>query len=488
MKGAVLSIRDLWFRYPGGDWVLRGLDLVVEKGEHVLVVGETGSGKTTLARAIMGTGVLVYGGELRGDIRLLGKSVFEYGAEELGKSVHYIGQNPYLFFTEPLVRDDLYSYALRVHRNSESAAKAFAKAIEAAGIHEHVYKYFFELSGGEARRVLVAKSLIADPVLLIFDEPLMWLDDRGVADFVELLSLLRRLGKSVVVLEHRFLPIYRRFDRVLLLRSGALINVTDALHRYARALATEPGGTGSTNGRAESSGEKGEVVLRAANLHYDYNGKPVLRGVSLEVSKREKVLICGANGSGKTTLLKVLSGYLKPKKGVVEKKGGAIYVPQNIALFYTEETVEKEIKEVCRARRLGQGCVEEGLKRASRLGIPLDQSPFNLSHGQMVKLAVELALVAGSSVVLLDEPFSGLTYRDRLELLEHLQRVDLGVVLATSSRDVTSKKWWSRAYRLEGGVLSEIELSVYSELTYASRLYEEVLRHAQRALLPPSAL
>ncbi|MEM4441112.1 MAG: ATP-binding cassette domain-containing protein [Desulfurococcaceae archaeon] len=475
----VVEVKHLWFRYPGGNWVLRGVDLVIEKGEHVLIIGETGSGKTTLVKAVTGVGELVYGGESRGEVLVDGKYLKNLEPEDVFKVIHIIGQNPYLYFTEPIVRDDLLAYALRVHGEIRVAKQAIVKAVEATGIYRLLDRYFFELSGGEAKRVLVTKSIMANPSLIVFDEPLMWLDDEGVKNFVELLHVLRRLGKSVLVIEHRFLPIYRYFDRIMVLKNGVLRDATELV--FTRVENSGSQIKAQFTSESSRSGGARKPALRARELHYGYENNHVLKGVNLELSEGDIVLIYGSNGSGKTTLLKLLSGYLKPKKGKVERYVDVVYIPQNIALFYTEETVEKEVKELCKTRKLGEKCVEEGLSRVAQLGLDPSQSPFNLSHGQMVKLAVELGVLSGAGLLLLDEPFSGLTYKGRFLLLEHISRLSASVVVATSSLDAAVSPVWTSMYKLENGVLSELVLDgerVHHDLVYASKLYSEVLDRA----------
>lgn len=476
---SIVEARNLWFKYPGGNWVLRGLDLVVEKGEHILIIGETGSGKTTLVRAITRMGELVYGGEIKGEVLIDNRNARDLEPEDVFRTIHVIGQNPYLYFTEPVVRDDLLVYALRVHGEIRLAKQAVVKAVETTGIYKLLDRYFFELSGGEAKRVLVTKSIIANPLLMVFDEPLMWLDDEGVGAFIELLSVLRRLGKSVLVIEHRFLPIYRYFDRIMVLKNGVLRDVTGLI--FARAenpkLHIE---TRFTSKRHRSRGVR-KPVLIARGLHHSYENKPVLRGINLNLEEEDIVLIYGPNGSGKTTLLKLLSGYLKPRNGRVERYVDTVYIPQNIALFYTEETVKKEVQEICRTRKLGEKCIKEGLDRVVQLGLDPDQSPFNLSHGQMVKLAVELAVLSGAGLLLLDEPFSGLTYKGRFMLLEHLSALNASVVVASSSLDASISPVWTRIYKLENGVLSEFTADrtrIHHDLVYASKLYSEVVEYA----------
>lgn len=473
----LIEVKGLYFRYPHGDYVLKNVSLVINRGEHVLVIGDTGSGKTTLARAIMNTGKVIYEGEIRGTIRINGINIEELSTEDLTRLIHLIGQNPYAFFTEPIVYEDLYNYALRVYRKHEVAEKSLQKVIEATGIYKLLNKYFYELSGGEARRVLITKALVSNPQLLIFDEPLMWLDERGVNDFLDLLRLLRSMGKSVLIFEHRFIPLIRNSDKLYFLKNGSLHDITDHAWRLIKHTTEE-----------EVEVEKhdrmlGEIVLEAKDLHFRYGENSILKGINITVRERDLILVHGENGSGKTTLLKIISGYLKPQHGSIKLRGRVIYIPQNILLFFTEDTVEHEIKEICRVRRLSDVnvCIKNGLQRVKDFGIDPDQPPINLSHGQMVKLAIILGQIANTRLLLLDEPFSGLTYSDRLMLLKHLESLGLTAIVTTSTLEAISASTWSRAYRIDKGRLVElsplkIKRQHYCSLPYATWVYEELKR------------
>ncbi|MEM0233089.1 MAG: ATP-binding cassette domain-containing protein [Candidatus Nezhaarchaeales archaeon] len=471
----VLEIANLWFKYPNGDWVLRGLDLSVSEGEHVLVIGETGSGKTTLTRIITGSANLIYDGILKGRVAINGISL-EENTEAFTSQVALIGQNPYLYFTEPLVRHDLYSYALSVHGNVERAVKALNKAIEVTDIQDLIEKYFFELSGGQAKRVLVAKALISNSQLLLFDEPLMWLDDVGLKDFINLLNILKVLRRSVVIFEHRFMPLIEHVDEVYVLKNGKLTRISNRLHAFKEA-----GGkvhhSFDCGPNCKSSSNGGNVLLETVDVHFKYRNSSdyVLRGINLKLCKGDLVLLYGSNGQGKTTLLKVLAGYLKPSRGRVTRKTDVIYIPQNVVLFYTESTVEKEVVEICKARKMSDVHVKLGIEAVKKLGIDPMQSPFNLSHGQMVKLAFELARTSNSEILLLDEPFSGLTYGDRLELLRHLVESNCTAIVATSNLDAIGSPYWTKLYKIESGKLVVLNPISSPSLLYASRLYEEII-------------
>lgn len=473
----ILEVRNLYFKYPGKDFILSNLNLALDKGEHVLIIGDTGSGKTTLARVLTKIAFTIYGGEARGIIKIRNKNILEISDDELYETIHIIGQNPYTYFTELIVRDDIYNYALRVHKTEDKAKKSFRKVVEATGVHKLLNRYFYELSGGEARRILVAKALISDPEILVFDEPLMWLDEKGVNDFVELLKLLRFLGKSIIVFEHRFIPLLREMDKVYVLKNGKLADVTELAIKLSKIRLEAENGSFNISAKytREYSNNYGEKLIEALNVKFSINGVNILKNINLSIHEKDLVLIYGLNGSGKTSLLKILAGYLKPATGTVKRYCNIMYIPQNITLFFTEDTVKSEIHEICKNRKLDNSCIEEGIKKVKHLNIDINESPFNLSHGQMVKLAVTIANLSKARLLLLDEPFSGSTYSDRVKLLNYLKESGISALITTSNIDAFHGNIWSRIYRLEDGVLSELKTGQYSyTLEHAYRLYEEI--------------
>ncbi|MEM4576132.1 MAG: ATP-binding cassette domain-containing protein [Candidatus Nezhaarchaeales archaeon] len=471
MKRRVLEVRDLWFRYDHKDWVLKGINICLNEGERVLIIGETGSGKTTLARVLTGSAKLVYEGDVHGSIVIEGRELGKDYVEVPSNRIMLIGQNPYLYFTEPLVFDDLYGYALRMYKSVEKATKVLDKVVETTKVKDLMNKYFFELSGGQAKRVLVAKALISDPLIFIFDEPLMWLDDVGVDDFIKLLKILEGLEKSVIIFEHRFMPLIKCVNKIYTLKGGLLTDVT------SKALSIVYGERRQLYGNLRPCTRvNGDVLLEATEVSFRYGrGDYVLKDINLKVRRDEMTLIYGLNGQGKTTLLKILSGYLKPSKGKVTRKADVLYVPQNINLFYTESTVENEVTEICKARKMEQTYINTCLDYIKSLNIDLKQSPFNLSHGQMVKLALELARISNAKILLLDEPFSGLTYKDRLKVLEHLAKNDVTTIVATSNLDIVESRYWNKVYGISAGKLIELNLAQRTSLLYASKLYEEII-------------
>ncbi len=467
-----VELEDVWFKYGGGKWVLKGVNQRFYEKEVVLVIGGTGSGKTTLARVISGLWRL-YEGELKGRISIGGVDATDANPTASHCSASLVGQNPYLYFAEPILLDDLLSHAMSVWRDEGAAKRAVSKYVEALQIFSIVNKYFFELSGGEARRALVAKSLVSNPSAILFDEPLMWLDERGVSEFVKLVESLKLAGKTVIVFEHRFLPITRIADRILLLKDGGLIDITDKLVLELRK-GVRQGNNALLGGGGRPAGSR--AVLRAVGVHHSFNSKPILNGVELEVRERDFIAVFGENGSGKTTLLRILAGYIKPKKGRVERLGRAIYIPQNIPLFFTESSLQREAEAICRSYSGGSECVKNALKKLEEIGVDLSESPFNLSHGQQVKVALELSkLVKDVSVVLLDEPFSGLTYLDRRKLIGELAYSEKAKVVSVSYPDAAYfTPGIVGMYRISDGRLEPLESLQHSSFPLDEEFLKEL--------------
>ena len=429
----VLRVENLWFRYPNSEWVLRGVNLVVNRGEIILVVGDTGSGKTSLVRALSGIGVKVYGGEVRGKVSILGAFSGEVSMEEAASHVKVVNQNPYTHFVYPRLGVDLLLYAEEAYGDREKAIREVEGWAAATGAWDILRKTIFEASGGELRRTAIAKASITHPSIILLDEPLMWLDDDSTVKLRELLVELKSKGVSILVFEHRFLPILDLADRVYELRNGVLVRLSksDLLKRLETFSSSH-----GVHSSSLSTGKRG-ITIRLDNVWFKYSGSTrwVLRGAGLGVETGGFAVVYGRNGSGKTTLLRLISGYIKPYRGRVYTSEKPVYVPQVIDLFFTESTISEELRAVCKHSRISN-CYSRGIHVLEKLGIKsFEKPPHTLSWGQKVKLAIALSIVAGKSILLLDEPFSGLTYRERYLLTEYLNSVPCTVVVTTSSRD-----------------------------------------------------
>ncbi|MEM5821586.1 MAG: ABC transporter ATP-binding protein [Ignisphaera sp.] len=450
-KKKVLEAKSLWFRYPNSSWILRSLDLDVYEGETLLVIGRSGCGKTTLIRAIMGIGTNIYGGEIRGTIAIDGKMLEDYSIEELRKVIQIVNQDPRTHFIYPHVYEDLYSYSLQIYGDRKKAEEALDTVSSSLKIKHILNRLYFELSGGELRRVAIAKAMLSKPKIIIFDEPLMWLDDIGVKDFLDTLARLKSSGITIVIFEHRFIPLMNFVDRVQKFSDGSIKEVP--LDTFRKSYLIQSENRVASIGRSTPGGREVAII---DSVWFRYDSNTVLKNISIRINENDAIAIYGYNGSGKSTLLKIIAGYLKPQKGSVKRFGKAIYIPQLVSLFFTEESVELELKNICRNSKDSKKCYSSGYSILKKYGFDdLMQTPFTLSWGQQEKLAVALSLAAGFNIFLLDEPFSGLTYTDRIALIEYLETVPGAKIVTISSSDSIPLLKGFKLYKLDNGSLIE---------------------------------
>lgn len=201
--------------------VLRGVDLRLEPGECVALLGANGAGKTTLLRLLAG---LDRPGA--GEIRIGGDAAWRLTAAERSRRIGYLPQRvPEAtgFAVYEIVLMGLYAQLPARGWESRREWLAVARALRRAGALPLLRRPFDELSGGEQRRVLLARALVARPRILLLDEPLAALDP-GFA--VELAATLRRIrdeGVAMVLATHRLSLARELADRVTILREGRVI-------------------------------------------------------------------------------------------------------------------------------------------------------------------------------------------------------------------------------------------------------------------------
>ncbi len=391
----------------GGPPLLENIDLQIEPGERVCLVGRNGTGKSTIMRVITGEvkpdrGVVVFQQGLRttlltqevpNDIR---GSVFDVVSGAFGEQGRLLAD--YHHISGRLSHD----HSEKLMAELEDVQHRF----EAAGGWQMQQKVdeiltrlklpedteFSELSGGLKRRVLLAKALAGQPDLLLLDEPTNHLDIVSIAWLEEFLltyggtllfvthdrALLQKLATRIIDLDRGRLTSwpgsYRsylelkqaaldaesvenaKFDKKLAaeevwIRQGVKARRTRnegrvrALKELRRVRSERREKIGTANIQMQESERTGKLVIEAKDVSFGYAGRTVIQGLSTTIIRGDKIGIIGPNGSGKTTLLKLLLGDLKPQEGTI-RLGTNIevaYLDQHRAQLDDEKTVQDNV-------------------------------------------------------------------------------------------------------------------------------------------------
>ncbi len=200
---ASLSVEDLWLSYGGSDWVLRGVSFSLGPGVHV-VAGGTGSGKSSLLRALAGVAERIHGAVVRGRVRADGR-------------VLLVPQEPDLFILMPTVSEEL-EYLAGLSGGRYTAGELAS----IVGLEDRLHMRISRLSAGERQRLALASVWALGSDIVLLDEPLAYLDLWGARELVSLLHQLAR-KRVVVIAEHRLWMLAPLSPRVLVLEGGRLV-------------------------------------------------------------------------------------------------------------------------------------------------------------------------------------------------------------------------------------------------------------------------
>lgn len=204
LRLASIDIKNLYYKYPTSDtWILNNINLKVGK-ERVVVTGGTGSGKTTLLRVIAGLATKIYGGDLIGDVKVVGKVV-------------YVPQDFDLYILMPTLRDELtYILASQELTSSEVEIRRLSKLLDVEDILD---RNVMKLSMGQRQRAAIVSALALRPDILLLDEPFAHIDPKGV---IGLLKALNEVDITIILAEHKLRYLINWVDRVVLLRDGSV--------------------------------------------------------------------------------------------------------------------------------------------------------------------------------------------------------------------------------------------------------------------------
>ncbi|MFD3259030.1 energy-coupling factor ABC transporter ATP-binding protein [Paenibacillus lentus] len=239
---SIITIKNLSYQYPISESdALKGVNITIEKGKLYALVGANGGGKTTLCNVIRGFIPHFYKGDLRGEVLIEGKDIREWEMGELSQKIGYVFQNPFTQISG--VKDNVFeeiAFGLEnLGMEPELIREKVDQVIRMLEIDYLRDKNPFELSGGQKQRVALASIIVMEPDVLVIDEPTSQLDPKGTEEVFKIIELMKKKGKTIILVEHKIELIAEYADYIILLNEGevAMQGNTREILTDERALA-----------------------------------------------------------------------------------------------------------------------------------------------------------------------------------------------------------------------------------------------------------
>ncbi len=444
----LLQVSDL--AISGDGVTIAPICFTLQAGQRLTLLGETGSGKSLIAQAIMGT--LPAGLSAEGELEIAGK---HFPAAEpatrhalWGRTLALLPQEPW-HALDPTMRAQ--AQVAETHRfvagkTAQAARKAASEELNRLGLAHSLKKLPGELSGGMAQRVAFAAASAAGAPIVIADEPTKGLDAPRRDEVVELLANTPNQGGALLTITHDIDVARRLGGEVIILRQGQVVErgsaealLDNPQTEYAqRLLGAEPSrwpNPPAFTGHAQAP------VISADALRMERGGRELFRDLSISVLPGEIVGVVGPSGCGKSTLGDILLGVTRPNAGRVDissempKLGRQKLYQDPPAAFSPHWSLAQLLEDLQRRHRFEQSAIAPLMLRLGLNEHLLSRRPGEISGGELQRFAILRVLLLKPRFLFADEPTSRLdpvTQQQTLSLLVELAREQACAVMLVS--------------------------------------------------------
>lgn len=516
---SILEIKDLTYTYPGAEQpTLNHLNLKVEEGDFLAIIGNNGCGKSTLCKTLNGLIPHFITGDFEGNVLVDQTDTRTLDVGQIAKKVGYVYQDFENQIVRPTVLDDA-SYACMNYAMPDYQERG-REALRQCGLEGREQEYIWQLSGGQTHLLALAGAVSLQPDVLILDEPIAQLDPKHADLIYEILrELNEKYHKTILVIEHHTEYIADYCKHAVLLKNGRvewMLPASEALQRVEelkecnifppqvtlaahelkksgrmskktpfpvtvedgkRVFCVSEEEPARENGKDCSPKRKREDMVSFRNVSVSYRtvkGEPkkIFRDLNLELRKGDKVALIGSNGAGKSTMMKLMTGLIKPAQGEVLLNGQGIreirtedlsrtvsLVYQNPEEMFIKDSIEKDIAFAMQAHN-EKGWEEKTKELLERFRLMelKDRDGRLLSGGQMRRASLAIGIALNPAVLLLDEPTANLDIATRKEImvtLNEMKDITETVMIATHDMQLVCE-WADRIVVLcQGEVIAD---------------------------------
>lgn len=424
----IYRIENLNFTYPGEEKpALSGMSFCVKAGAFVLVCGDSGSGKSTLLRQL----------------------------KKIHMQAGFVGQDP----EAQIVCDTVYDELVFGLEQTGRSKRFLGELCGYFGLTKLLDRKTDSLSGGEKQLVNLAAVTALKPDIILLDEPAASLDPVSRSSFYSIVRRLNReLGITVILCEHDCQDVLEDADQILFLQDGRCISsafdvslVKCPLIQLGNMIKADPvplrisslrerfrEREAMLEKRAAPAFHPGETAFWMKNVFYKYtkSGPCILNGLDLQVSKGSIMALAGGNGAGKTTLLKIMAGIYRPFSGKCKGASGR-YLPQDAHKAFLLDIVEDDFRDYMKNTGILPETMKEFPGYYDLYCRYRKRNIYDLSGGEVQRLAVYKLLLGKPELLLLDEPTKGLDYDCKEELGRMLQELaEQGMAIVVSTHDM----------------------------------------------------
>lgn len=504
-----ISFKNFTFKYDSQiEPTLKNINLDIQKGQKVLILGASGSGKSTLAQCINGIIPNRYHGEKTGDLFIDDKDAFDLSIYDKSLLVSTVLQDTDGQFIGLTVAEDL-AFALENDAvEKKDMITKVHKWSDTLELNSLLEKRPQDLSGGQKQRVSLGGVLIDESPILLFDEPLANLDPKSGQETIDLIDKIHKREKTTtIIIEHRLEDVlYRDVDLVVLVDDGEIvfsgnvgellktklleengireplyinilkklnvnlekienienvhnINFNEELSTLQKKIDELQLGTET---KIEKELEKNDSnittpdvlsSLKVEQLEFSYDDvNKILKNISFDMKKGEKIAIVGKNGAGKSTLAKAICKFIETKGNIfvhgelsngdtIKQRGEKIgYILQNPNQMISKDMIFDEVALGLRLRGIDEKEVETRVYETLKIcGLyQFRKWPISaLSFGQKKRVTIASILVLQPNVILLDEPTAGQDKKHYTEMIDFLNELsDRGHTIIMITHDM----------------------------------------------------